>query len=190
MLSYTIQCKQLWSIPSPIYVLDILRICNIYSEGRQANTQVSPPDPSTSSHSHGAVAFLTSSPSTLALLSAVAGPLKPSEDPVPNLTLTPPLPTFTVRPSADSRSALAPPTGWSGRGRFALTRSMVSCLFSFSERSCWGRVLITRWYVRNLVKGDKRRKLLPSKRRCLNLWGFGRHGILLLWIRPCGRLRW
>jgi len=60
---------------------------------------------------YGAVAFLYSSPSTLTLLSAVAGPLNPSEDCVPNLTLTPPLPTLTVRASADCRSAVAPPTG-------------------------------------------------------------------------------
>jgi hypothetical protein len=86
---------------------------------------------------YGAVGFLNSSPSTRTLLSAVAGPLRPSDDPVPNLTLTPPLPTLTVRASADCKSALAPPTGWSGSGRLAWTRSMVSCLLSCSERSCW-----------------------------------------------------
>lgn len=60
---------------------------------------------------YGTVGFFNSSPSTLALLSAVAGSLNPSAEPVPSLTLTPPLPTLTVRWSADWRSALAPPTG-------------------------------------------------------------------------------
>lgn len=85
---------------------------------------------------HGAVGFFSSSPSTLALLSAVAGSLRPEAEPVPNLTLTPPLPTLTVLWSADCRSALAPPTGCSGRGRLAFTRSISSALSPCSERSC------------------------------------------------------
>jgi hypothetical protein len=85
---------------------------------------------------HGFVSFRNSWPSIRALLSAVAGSLKPELLSVPRGTLTPPLPTFTVRASADWRSALAPPTGWSGSGRFAFTRSICSALDSCSDSIC------------------------------------------------------
>lgn len=84
--------------------------------------------------SHGAVSFLNSSPSTLALLSAVAGSLN-DDPPVPNFTLTPPDPTFTFLASALSRSA--DPGGSSGRGKFALTRSIFSSSGSCSFMSCY-----------------------------------------------------
>ena len=84
----------------------------------------------------GAVPFKNCSPSILALLSTVAGSLKPEDDCVPSLTLTPPDPTLTVRASADCRSADAPPTGCSGSGRLAWTRSICSCLDSCSDMSC------------------------------------------------------
>jgi hypothetical protein len=83
----------------------------------------------------GSVGTLNSFPSTLTPLSAVAGPLNPLLLCVPSFTSTPPLPTFTVLASADCKSAEAPPTGWSGRGRLAWTRAICSSLFC-SERIC------------------------------------------------------